>query len=147
MLPYICLKVTITVGNNSSQYLKSSGWVLKLFDVFSWMFLQWVHLLLKGSFIQRPPLHWWLSVERTVCRVCGCGCGQKPLQPAIHHQILIRFHHSAMADIWFIALGALFEFLTVNKGSWEMPMLCLWRPNDMRENGENNGAVWTGNLI
>lgn len=34
----------------------------------------------------------------------------KAPQPTIHHQILIRFHHSTTADIWFIALGALFEF-------------------------------------
>lgn len=88
------------------------------YDSYSCFFtVRWVLLLLRESLIQRPSLCWWLSVDQTLCHVCGRCCGQKALQPAIHHQILIRFHHRATADIWFIALGAILEFLTVNKGS------------------------------
>lgn len=90
--------------------------------VFFFLFLHffavwWILLLLRESLIQRPSLCWWLSVVQTLCPVCGCCCGQKALQPAIHHQILIRFHHRTTADIWFIPLGAILEFRTVNKGS------------------------------
>lgn len=104
------LIIVMTFKKNNSFY----DWVQD-YLIFSAMW--WVHLLLTESFIQQPSLCWWLSVDQTLCHVCGCCCGQKALQPAIHHQILIQFHRSATADIWFIALGALFEFLTVNKGS------------------------------
>lgn len=102
------------------------------------------HLPLKESFIQRPSLCWWVSADQTLHHVCGCWCGQKALEPAIHHQILIRFHHSASADIWFIALGALFESLKVNKGSWvNVSVVLVWGASlTCGKLVRNNGTGW-----
>lgn len=89
-----------------------------------------------------PPLmtKCWLD---SVSPLWPCS---KALQPAIHHQILIWFHRRASADIWFMALGAILEFLTVNKGSLgNVNVVLVWGPRWCKRGADaNNGGSVTG---
>lgn len=109
--------------------------------MFSFFSVQWAHSLLKESFIQRAVLCWWLSVDQTVCCVCGCCCGPTVSHTSFHIDTVPPQHHG-----WHLIYGLGCTFWIPNSQQGIMRKcqcgVDVEHLTDIEEFGKNNGCYW-----